>query len=75
MRLLLTHPELAPELIQALNETECIAVRTGSHTLEVLAPWLLEGGDAKQAATEVLFFVRAWASGHPGFRASLLGAS
>jgi hypothetical protein len=75
MRLLLTHPELAPELVQALNETECIAVRTGSHTLEVLAPWLLDGGDAKHAATEVLFFVRAWASGHPGFRASLLAAS
>jgi hypothetical protein len=75
MRLLLTHPELAPELVQALNETECIAVRTGSHTLEVLAPWLLEGGDATHAATEVLFFVRAWSSSHPGFRATLLGQS
>ena len=75
MRLLLTHPELAPELVQALNETECIAVRTGSHTLEVLAPWLLEGGDTKQAATELLFFVRAWASAYPAFRATLLGQS
>ncbi len=27
------------------------------------------------AKTEVLFFVRAWATGHPGFRASLLGPS
>ena len=72
MRLLLTHPELAPELVRALNETECIAVRTGSHTLEVLAPWLLEGGDTTQAATEVLFFVRAWASGYPAFRANVL---
>jgi hypothetical protein len=75
MRLLLTHPELATELVRALNETECIAVRTGSHTLEVLAPWLLEGGDTTHAEAELVFFVRAWASGHPGFRATLLGAS
>jgi hypothetical protein len=27
------------------------------------------------AATEVLFFVRAWASGYAGFRATLLRAS
>lgn len=74
MRLFVTHPELAPELVQALNETDCVAARTGSHTVEVFAPWLLEGGDPAHAATELLFFVRAWASGHTDFRASLLGA-
>ena len=75
MRLVLSHPELAPDLVQALNETDCVAARAGSHTVEVFAPWLLEGGDPAHARTEVLFFVRAWASGHPGVRATLLHAS
>lgn len=72
MRLLVTHPELAPDLVQALNETDCVAARTGSHTVEVFAPWLLGGGEPAHAGTELLFFVRAWASGHPDFRATLL---
>lgn len=74
MKLLVDPPELVPELVRALNETDCLAARTGSHTVEVLAPWLLEGGDPAHAATELLFFVRAWASGHTDFRASLLCA-
>lgn len=72
MKLLISHPELAPDLVSALNETDCLAARTGLDTVEVLAPWLLEGGDTLQAATELLFFVRAWASDRPEFRASLL---
>lgn len=73
MKLLLSHPELAPNLVRALNETDCFAARTGRHTIEVFAPWLLEGGDTRQAETELLFFVRAWASRHnPGFRATLV---
>ena len=72
MKLLLSHPELAPELVYALNETDCLAARTALDTVEVFAPWLLEGGDTRQAADELLFFVRAWASRHPDFRATLL---
>ena len=73
MKLLVSHPELAPALVGALNETDCLAARTSSHTVEVFAPWLLEDGDTVQAAElELLFFVRAWASSHPDFRASLL---
>lgn len=72
MKLLLSHPELAPALVHALNETDCLAARTGVRTVEVIAPWLLEGGDTGQAAAELLFFVRAWASSHPDFRATLL---
>ena len=75
MKLLISHPELASELVCALNETDCLAARTGSHTVEVFAPWLNHGGDTAAAKTEVLFFVRAWATGHPGFRATLLGPS
>jgi len=75
MKLLLSHPDLASALVCALNETDCLAARTGSHTVEVFAPWLLHGGDTAQAETEMLFFVRAWASGHPDFRATLLRTS
>jgi hypothetical protein len=71
MKLLISHPELAPELVCALNETDCLAARTAVDTVEVFAPWLLEGGDPAQAATELLFFVRAWAAQRPGFRATL----
>ncbi|NUT55864.1 MAG: hypothetical protein HOQ03_07770, partial [Thermoleophilia bacterium] len=52
---------------------DCVAARTGTHTVEVLAPWLLEGGDPAHAAAELVFFVRAWATDRPGFRALLLG--
>jgi hypothetical protein len=72
MRLLISHPELAPELVAALNETDCLAARTTRDTVDVFVPWLLEGGNTAHAATELLFFVKAWASEHPGFRATLL---
>ena len=72
MKLLITHPELAPELVSALNETDCVARRIASDTLEVLVPWRADAGDNAHAATELLFFVRAWASKHPAFQATLL---
>ena len=72
MRLFVNPPDLAPELVQALNETDCVAARTGAHTVDVLAPWLLEGGDRRHAATELVFFVRAWAAGRPELRVRLV---
>jgi hypothetical protein len=75
MKLLISHPELAPELVCALNETDCLAARTAPDTVEVFASWLVEGGDTRQAEVELLFFVRSWASRHPEFRALLLPAS
>jgi len=72
MKLLISHPDLAPELVCALNETDCLAARTARDTVEVFVPWLLDGGCTAHAATEVLFFVKAWASEHPDFRATLL---
>ena len=45
MKLLVDPPELVPELVCALNETDCLAAQTGVSTVEVLAPWLLDGGD------------------------------
>ena len=72
MKLRISHPELAPELVRALNETDCLAARTAIDTIEVFAPWLLEGGEPAHARTELLFFVKTWASRHPEFRATLL---
>lgn len=72
MKLLISHPELAPDLVCALNETDCLAASTAAHTVDVFVPWLGDGGNLAQAAAELMFFVRAWASDHPGFRATLL---
>lgn len=74
MKLVITHPELAPGLVSALTEADCVATRIESDTLEVLVPWHLDGGNRPQAATELLFFVKAWASKHPAFRATLIDA-
>jgi hypothetical protein len=74
MKLLLSHPELAPALASALSEANCVARRIESDTLEVLVPWRLDRGNRAQAATELLFFVKAWASKHPAFRATLIDA-
>lgn len=72
MKLRLSHPDLAPDLVDALNETDCFAARTAPDTVEVFAPWLLDGGSASSAAAELIFFVRAWAGRHPDFRATLV---
>jgi hypothetical protein len=74
MKLLITHPELAPALVSALTEADCVAVRTDSDTIEVLVPWRLDATNRTQSATELLFFVRAWASNHPTFHATLIDA-
>jgi hypothetical protein len=72
MKLVITHPELAPGLVSALTEADCVVTRTESDTLEVVVPWHLNGSNRGQAATELLFFVKAWASRHPSFRATLI---
>lgn len=74
MKLQISHPALAPDLVCALNETDCMAAQTACDTVEVFVPWLLEGGNTAHAAMELLFFVRAWASDHPAFQATLLDA-
>jgi len=74
MKLQISHPGLAPDLVSALNETDCMAAQTECDTVEVFLPWLLDGDSRAHAATELLFFVRAWASDHPAFQATLLDA-
>ena len=65
---------MAPGLISALTEADCVATTIESDTIEVLVPWRLDGGNRAQAATELLFFVKAWASDHPAFQATLIDA-
>ena len=74
MKLLISHPELAPALASALSEADCVATHIENDTLEVLVPWHRDGDNRAQAATELLFFVKAWASNHPAFRATLIDA-
>jgi hypothetical protein len=74
MKLLISHPALATELVRALNETDCLAARTARDTVDVYVPWLLDGGNPAHAATELLFFVKAWAADRPEFRAMVLDA-
>jgi hypothetical protein len=38
----------------------------------VIVPWLTDGADLRQAATELSFFVRAWGAAHPQLRATVL---
>jgi hypothetical protein len=72
VKLRLSQPELAQELVQALNETDCLAARTASNIVEVFVPWLEDGAaEGDQAAAEILFFARAWGAGRPGFRVLL----
>jgi hypothetical protein len=73
MRLLISHPELATELVSALNEADCLAARTDRDTVEVFMPWLSDTEDAAQATMELMFFIRAWASERQDFQATLLG--
>ena len=75
MKFSVSHPELAPGLVSALNETDCLAARTAPDTVDVFALWLADGSSTAQAAMELLFFIKAWASNHPEFRATLLDAS
>jgi hypothetical protein len=74
MKLVINHPELAPALVSALAEANCVARRLASDTIEVLVPWPLDRTTRAHAATELMFFVRAWAGDHPTFRATLVEA-
>jgi hypothetical protein len=74
VRLVISRPDLAPALVCALNEADCVAARTGFDTVEVSIPWLLDAGSLAQAAMELLFFIRAWASEAPGFEVTLRSA-
>ena len=72
MMIRISHPDLAPDLVDALNETDCLATRVAPDTVEVLVPWLADDVDLGYAAAELRFFVRAWGAAHPELRATVL---
>ena len=65
MKLQISHSDLVDPLVQALNDTDCAAARTGAGALDVFVPWA--GADPHQARMEVLFFVRSWGLAYAGF--------
>ena len=71
MKIHISHPELVRPLSDALNGIDCVAAPTADGVVEVFAPWLAADDDVTQAAIEILFFVRAWGLGRPGFDARL----
>lgn len=71
MQIRISHSDLVDPLVSALNQTDCLAARTGMDEVDVFVPWLDRGGDVRQARIEVLFFVKSWGLPHAGFEAQL----
>lgn len=71
MKIRITHPHLADQLVRSLNQTDCFAAVTTADFVDVFVPWLERGGDPAQARTEILFFVKAWGMAYPDFEARL----
>jgi len=71
MKIQLSDPSAAAPLIAALEQSDCLAARTGYDTVDVYFPWLLDESDAVQARMELIFFLKAWANRRPGLRTSL----
>lgn len=71
MKIQISHPHLADQLVQSLNETDCFAALTTAGSVDVFVPWLEGGDDPAQARTELLFFVKAWGMKHAGFEVLL----
>jgi hypothetical protein len=59
-------PAAIPALLDALRVGECVAHPEGDDGVAVVIPWLRGSDDASQALIELTFFIRAWASHHPG---------
>lgn len=62
MRVNVSDPEYLPELVDDLLDGGCIPAVVDPATLEVIYP---DAVDAREARTELGFFLRAWRSAHP----------
>jgi hypothetical protein len=71
MKIQLSDPSAAAHLVAALERSDCLAARTSEDTVDVYFPWLKDEMDAEQARMELVFFLRAWANGHPGLQTTL----
>jgi hypothetical protein len=70
MRVQVSEPRLLPQLVDSLLRSDCVATRVDDRTFEVLHA---DAHDEHEARVELLFFLRAWANGHPDVRAELVG--
>ena len=66
MHVAVSDPAVIPALVDALRSGECVAQPAGDDGVVVVIPWLRGSDDARQALIELTFFVRTWASQHPG---------
>lgn len=62
MKVRLSDPSCLPELVDDLRRGGCVPSTVGEGTLEVVHP---NARDAREACTEIGFFLRAWQSAHP----------
>lgn len=62
MKVQLSDPSCLPELVDDLRRGGCVPSPVGEGTLEVIHP---HAHDAKEARTELWFFLRAWQRAHP----------
>jgi hypothetical protein len=71
VKIQISHPHLAHQLVESLNSTDCLAAVTEADAVDVFVPWLEEGDDPSHARQELLFFVKAWGLKHPDFEVRL----
>ena len=62
MKVQVSDPSCLPELVDDLLRGGCVPSTVGERTLEVTHP---QAHDAREARTELGFFLRAWQRAHP----------
>ncbi len=72
MKIQISHPHLADQLVQSLNKADCLAALTDVDAIDVFVPWLDDGDDPSHACQELLFFVKAWGLKYPDFEVQLV---
>jgi hypothetical protein len=63
MHVRISEPQLLPDLIEVLLRNGCIAQPLGHASCRVIH---VDAHDPEEARHEVLFFIRAWRTDHPG---------
>jgi hypothetical protein len=71
MKVHVTDSACIGELIHDLLRAGCVPARLDAETLVVVYP---DAHDAKQARTELEFFLRAWQVGHPQVGVTLISS-
>jgi hypothetical protein len=63
MHVRISEPELLPDLIEVLLQNGCVAQPLGHASCRVIH---VHAHDPDEAWHELLFFIRAWRTDHPG---------